>query len=99
MRSATWKRFPWYGPTSLSNALKSPALAVFTSVNLRKKHRSAELSLDECSETEKEWLCREVADDRATPEKSLSRQELYRLLAGVVEQLRPRYRVIINFGM
>ena len=99
MCSATWKNFPWYGPTNLSNAPKSPALVAFTSMNLRKKHRSAELSLDECSETEKEWLCREVADNRATPEESLSRQQLYRLLAGVIEQLRPRYRVIVNFGI
>ena len=66
-------------------------------MNLRKKHRSAEVSLDECSETEEGWLCREVPDNRATPEESCSQQELYRLLTGVIEQLRPSYRVIVQF--
>lgn len=66
-------------------------------MNLRKKHRSAEVSLDECSETEEGWLCREEPDNRATPEESCSQQELYRLLTGVIEQLRPSYRVIVQF--
>ena len=65
-------------------------------MNLRKKHRSPEVSLDECSETEEGWLCREVPDNRATPEESCCQQELYRLLTGVIEQLRPSYRVIVQ---
>lgn len=65
-------------------------------MNLRKKHRSAEVSLDECSKLEEGSLPREVTDRRATPEESCSHQELYRLLAGVIEQLRPSHQVIVH---
>lgn len=65
-------------------------------MNLRRKRRSAEVSLDECREMEEGWLLREVTDRRATPEESCSQQELYRLLAGVIEQLRPSHRVIVH---
>ncbi len=65
-------------------------------MNLRKKRRSAEVSLDECREMEEGWLLREVTDRRATPEESCSQQELYRLLAGVIEQLQPSHRVIVH---
>ena len=45
------EEFSSHEPTNLlSNVLKSPALVSFRSMNLCKKHRLAEVSLDECSE-------------------------------------------------
>ena len=43
-------------------------------MNVRKKHRSAEVSLDGGREMEEGWLCQEMADGRATPEESCSRK-------------------------
>jgi RNA polymerase sigma-70 factor (ECF subfamily) len=65
-------------------------------MNLRKKHRSLEVSLDECREIEEGWLSREVTDSRATPEENCSKQELYRLLVEVIEQLRPSLQAIVH---
>lgn len=65
-------------------------------MNLRKKHRSAEVSLDGCSEMEDGRLYQEIADDRATPEENCSQQELRRLLDGVIERLRPSYRIVVH---
>lgn len=65
-------------------------------LNLRKKRRSAEVSLDEYSEMEEGSICREMTDNRATPEESCSQQELHRILAGEIKQLRPSYRVIVH---
>ena len=65
-------------------------------MNLRKKRRSAEVSLEECSEMEECSIRREMTDNRATPEESCSQQELRRILAGGIEQLRPSYRVIVH---
>ena len=45
---------------------------------------------------EEGWLPREVTDRRATPEESCSQQELYRLLARVIEQIRPSHQAIVR---
>jgi len=65
-------------------------------MNLRKKHRSGEVPLDGGREMEEGWLPEQMADGRATPEESCSQQELRRLLDGVIEQLRPSYRIIVH---
>ena len=40
-------------------------------MNLRKKRRSAEVSLDECSEMEECSIRREMTDNRATPRRAV----------------------------
>lgn len=63
-------------------------------MRLRKRRNSKTVSLDEEMQTEDGAISREVADERETPEESLSREETRALLESAVDSLSEGYRTV-----
>lgn len=69
-------------------------IAINEALQRLRKQKDSVASLDEASETDEDWMAREVSDWGPNPEQSLLADELRQVLEDTVLALPARYRVV-----